>query len=82
MSWHIAETRDQARAEAKEGLFRHNNEYTTGALNPVDGEIFKTYVYGPFPTGMGSFDENVPLDDYLHLVKTHALSAYDYLSKS
>jgi len=42
MSWHIAETRDQARAEAKEGLFRHNNEYTTGALNPVDGEIFKT----------------------------------------
>jgi len=40
------------------------------------------YVYGPFPTGMGSFDENVPLDDYLHLVKTHALSAYDYLSKS
>ena len=40
------------------------------------------YVYGPFPTGMGSFDENVPIDDYLHLVKTHALSAYDYLSKS
>ena len=42
MSWHIAETRDQARAEAREGLFRHVNEYTTGALNPVDGKIFKT----------------------------------------
>jgi len=42
MNWHIAETRDQARAEAKEGLFRHNNEYTTGVLNPVDGKTFKT----------------------------------------
>jgi len=42
MSWHIAETRDQARAEAKDGLFRHNNEYSTSALNPIDGKIFKT----------------------------------------
>ncbi len=42
MNWHIAETRDQARAEAKDGLFRHNNEYTTGVLNPVDGITFKT----------------------------------------
>ena len=38
------------------------------------------YVYGPFPTGMGSFDENVPINDYLHLIRTHALSAYDYLT--
>ena len=42
MSWHIAETRDQARAEAKDRLFRHNNEYSTAALNPIDGKIFKT----------------------------------------
>ena len=42
MSWHIAETRDQARAEAKDGLFRHNNEYSTAVLNPIDGKIFKT----------------------------------------
>ena len=42
MSWHIAETREQARAEAKDGLFRHNNEYSTAALNPIDGKIFKT----------------------------------------
>ena len=42
MNWHIAETRDQARAEAKDGLFRHNNEYSTAALNPIDGKIFKT----------------------------------------
>ncbi len=32
MSWHIAETREQARAEAKEGLFRWHNEYTVGTL--------------------------------------------------
>ena len=42
MSWHIAETRDQARAQAKDGLFRHNNEYSTAVLNPSDGKIFKT----------------------------------------
>jgi limonene 1,2-monooxygenase len=32
MSWHIAETRDKARAEAREGLFRHHNEYITATL--------------------------------------------------
>ena len=42
MSWHIAETRDKAREEAKEGLFRHNNEYTVGTLAAGEGTIFKT----------------------------------------
>jgi len=42
MSWHIAETREQAREQAKEGLFRHNNEYSTRALRPDDGPIYKT----------------------------------------
>jgi succinyl-diaminopimelate desuccinylase len=37
-------------------------------------------VYGPFPNGMGSFDEHVAIDDFLHIVRTHALSAYDFLS--
>src|ERR671932_2742665 len=27
LSWHIAETREKARAEARDGLLRHNNEY-------------------------------------------------------
>ena len=36
-------------------------------------------VYGPPPHGMGSSDEHVSVDDFLHVVKTHALSAYDYL---
>ena len=38
------------------------------------------YFYGSFLTGMGSFHENVIIDDYLHIVRTHALSAYDYLT--
>ena len=32
LSWHIAETREQARAEARDGLFRHHNEYITATL--------------------------------------------------
>ncbi len=32
MSWHLAETREQARAEARDGLFRWHNEYTVGTL--------------------------------------------------
>ena len=38
------------------------------------------YVYGPFPTGMGTGDEHVPIEDFLHIVRTHVLSAYDYLT--
>jgi limonene 1,2-monooxygenase len=34
LSWHIAETREKARAEAKDGLFRHHNEYITATLRP------------------------------------------------
>lgn len=32
MSFHVAETREQARAEAKHGLFRWHNEYSVGTL--------------------------------------------------
>ena len=28
---------------------------------------------------MGQRDEHVPIDDFLHVVKSHVLSAYDYL---
>jgi succinyl-diaminopimelate desuccinylase len=45
-------------------------------------ENIPAYVYGPFPTGMGSFDENVPIEDLFHVVRTHVLSAYDYLMAS
>ena len=39
------------------------------------------YVYGPFPTGMGAGDEHVPIEDFLPIVRTHLLSAYDYLTR-
>lgn len=32
MSWHIAETREQARQEARDGLMRWHNEYNVGTL--------------------------------------------------
>jgi succinyl-diaminopimelate desuccinylase len=31
---------------------------------------------------MASYDEHVKVDDLLHVVRTHVLSAYDYLSRS
>ena len=41
MFWHIAETREQARAEAKDGLLRWHNEYTVGTLMRPGVEAFK-----------------------------------------
>jgi succinyl-diaminopimelate desuccinylase len=38
-------------------------------------------VYGPAPTGMGSADEHVTVDDFLHVVRCHVLSAYDYMTQ-
>lgn len=40
MSWHIAETREQAREQAKHGLFRWHNEYTAGTLMRPGAEPF------------------------------------------
>ncbi len=39
-------------------------------------------VYGPSPTGMGSYDEHVTVEEFFHVVKCHVLSAYDYMSKA
>ena len=38
------------------------------------------YVYGPPPSGMGQRNEHVTIDDFLHVVRSHTLSAFDYLS--
>jgi succinyl-diaminopimelate desuccinylase len=40
------------------------------------------YVYGCSPNRMGAPDESVPISEFLHVLKTHALSAYSYLSRS
>ena len=42
MSWHIAETREQAREEAKHGLFHWHNEYTVGTLMRPGSEAYAT----------------------------------------
>src|ERR1700682_6576437 len=41
LSWHIAETRKKARAEAREGLMRHHNQYVVGTLQRPDARPFK-----------------------------------------
>jgi limonene 1,2-monooxygenase len=40
LSWHIAETREKARAEARDGLLRHHNEYITGTLQRPGAKPF------------------------------------------
>lgn len=42
LSWHIAETRHEARDQAKQGLMVHNNLYTVGTLAGGDGTIYET----------------------------------------
>jgi succinyl-diaminopimelate desuccinylase len=40
------------------------------------------YVYGPSPGNMGTKDEGVAIEEFLGTVRTHVLSAYDYLTAS
>ena len=40
LSWHIAETREKARAEAGPGLLRHHNEYILGTLQRPGAKPF------------------------------------------
>ena len=42
LSWHIAETREKARAEARDGLLRHHNEYITATLQRPGARPFTT----------------------------------------
>ena len=37
------------------------------------------YVYGASPDTMAADDENVPIEDFLHILKTHVLAALRYL---
>jgi succinyl-diaminopimelate desuccinylase len=38
------------------------------------------YVYGASPDTMAADDENVPVEDFLHILKTHVLAALRYLN--
>jgi len=55
------------------------------SLGGTDARLWRyqnvpAYVHGPFPRNMGAADENVEVEEFLQIVKTHVLSAYDYLS--
>jgi succinyl-diaminopimelate desuccinylase len=55
------------------------------SLGGTDARLWRyrsvpAYVYGPPPTGMGSYNEYVEIEAFLHVVRCHVLSAYDYLS--
>lgn len=57
------------------------------SLGGTDARLWRyidvpAYVYGPLPTNMGAADEYVEVEEYLHIVRTHVLSAYDYLMSS
>ncbi|WP_170984459.1 M20/M25/M40 family metallo-hydrolase [Rhodoligotrophos defluvii] len=39
-------------------------------------------VYGPSPISMGKPDEHVTVNEFMTVVKVHALSAYDYLAQA
>ena len=42
LSWHIAETRDKARAEARDGLMHHHNNYVRAVLQRPGAPAFRT----------------------------------------
>lgn len=57
------------------------------SLGGTDARLWRqvgvpAYVYGPFPHGMGSHDEHVEVEEFLHVVRTHVLSAHDFLTGS
>lgn len=74
-------------------IMQDNVEQLTGvrpkpivSLGGTDARLWRkagvpAYVYGPRPTGMGGADEHVEIAEYLHVLRTHLLSAYDYLTR-
>jgi limonene 1,2-monooxygenase len=67
LSWHIAETREKAREEAKHGLLRWHNEYITGTLqrpgavpfNDPDDAVDKTAFLDGAASTIGTPDDLV-----------------------
>jgi succinyl-diaminopimelate desuccinylase len=72
-------------------IIARNAETTTGArpvaipsLGATDSKYWRyinvpAYVFGPAPGRMGTTDESVALDEFMAVLKTHVLSAWDYL---
>lgn len=73
----------QANARAVSGI----DPQPVISLGGTDARLWRqrgipAYVYGPFPRGMGQKDEHVPVEEYLHVVAVHVLSAFDYLARA
>lgn len=74
-------------------ILQKNVEHLRGHVPPpiislggTDARLWRyvgvpAYVYGPSPASMGGRDEFVEIEEFLHIVRTHALSAYDYLTR-
>ncbi|WP_439815982.1 M20/M25/M40 family metallo-hydrolase [Zavarzinia sp. CC-PAN008] len=74
----------RAIAEAARGLQQATPVPAVG-LGATDMQLWRgagvpAFVYGPPPTLMGKRDENVTIAEFLHVVRSHALAALDYLS--
>ncbi len=64
----------------------HRPESIAG-IGATDCKFFRykgvpSFVYGPSPETMSRPDENVPIEDFLHVLRTHALAAFDYLTQA
>jgi succinyl-diaminopimelate desuccinylase len=56
------------------------------SLGGTDARLWRwrgipAYVYGPFPHGMGGANEHVEIEEFLHVVRTHVLASYRYLTR-
>ena len=65
---HNARGAGPARARADRQPRRHRRAALAPARHPG-------LVYGPFPHGMAQADEHVEIEEYLHIVRMHVLSA-------
>ena len=64
----------------------HKPEGIAG-IGATDCKFFRykgvpSFVYGPSPETMSMPDEHVPIDDFMHVLRTHALAAFDYLTQA
>ena len=55
------------------------------SLGGTDARLWRqrgipAYVYGVYPHGMGAADDYCDVEEFLHVVRTHVVSAYDYLT--
>lgn len=66
--------------QGAQGQDPHRHGDTDARLWRYEG--IPAYVYGPYPRNMGSSDENVEVEEFIDVVKTHALSAYDCLRQT